>query len=381
MRILLVTEYSPYQTDIGSRQRSNFLWRSLQTAGEVDVLLLRQEAHVSMSAATDGRSIAEGTYRLLPLGLKKYTPDVELGRLLRGHLDLGSYDLICARYLGPISKLVLPADVPTIVDLDDIGYTYASGGPAVPRLTAALKARVKHFLEQRAVRRYSRFWFLSERDRARMPDLPGSVLPNIPIPPRTAPVFSSSGATILLVGALWYPPNKAGVERFLANCWPAIREKVPEARLRLVGQAPEAQRDIWNTYPGVEAPGFVPDLDAEYAGAAFTVAPIYFGGGSNIKVLESLAHGRTCVTTRFSLGGFVPNLNGRDDIIATAGDDEMTAECIRLLRDPVAREPLARHGNAVVTRVYGFEAFRSAVLAQVSAVRRSGDSAGAAPAS
>jgi len=368
MRILFITEYSPFETDIGSRQRSNFLLRALQTAGDVDVLILRQAPHVSVSPPADGRLVAEATYRLLPLGLKKYATDAKLSHSLAAHVNLRTYDVICARYLGPISKLALPADVPTIVDLDDIGYTYAAGGPVLPRLAAAVKATVKHLLEKRAVRRYTRFWFLSERDRARFPQLPGGVLPNIPIPPRVPPNFASSGATILLVGALWYPPNKKGIERFLTNCWPSIRSQVPSARLRLVGQSPEAQRDIWNAVPGVEAPGFVPDLDATYAEAAFTIAPIYFGGGSNIKVLEALAHGRTCVTTRFSLGGFLPHLNGKDDIVATAGDDEMIGHCIRLLREPAARESLARNGNALVKAVYSFEAFKAAVLGQLPTV-------------
>ena len=49
--------------------------------------------------------------------------------------------------------------------------------------------------------------------------------------------------------------------------------------------------------PNVEVSGFVQDLPPVYERAAFTVAPIYWGGGTKIKVLESLAYGRTCVAS------------------------------------------------------------------------------------
>ena len=116
---------------------------------------------------------------------------------------------------------------------------------------------------------------------------------------------------------------------------------------------------------GVEATGFVPDVAAEYACAAFTVAPIYSGGGSNIKVLESLAQARACVTTAYCLERFQPHFGGTGDIVATADDAAMVQSCIELLREPERRETLARAGQKIVMAQFNYDAFRRVVHEQV----------------
>jgi glycosyltransferase involved in cell wall biosynthesis len=135
--------------------------------------------------------------------------------------------------------------------------------------------------------------------------------------------------------------------------------------LSIIGGAPPADRQRWASVAGVEAPGFVRDLAGAYAGAAFTIAPVHAGGGSNIKVLESLAMGRACVTTTYCLEGLRPHFDGRNDILAASGDAAMTAACVRLLREPALREALARRGRAIVEERFSYATFRSAVHEQV----------------
>jgi glycosyltransferase involved in cell wall biosynthesis len=183
-------------------------------------------------------------------------------------------------------------------------------------------------------------------------------------------VFSSDGATVLFVGQLTYPPNLNGVERFLTRVWPRVLGNVPEARLRLVGSAPVRDRQRWEAHPHVEAPGFVDDLEAAYKDSTFSIAPLYTGGGSSIKVLESLAHGRTCVTTNFSLDTFRPHFDGRNDVLAASKDAEMADHCVNLLQDPKRRETLAMAGNKIVNSAFGYQQFRRAVRNQVEHVLR-----------
>ena len=57
------------------------------------------------------------------------------------------------------------------------------------------------------------------------------------------------------------------------------------------------QRLRWEAIDGVQPVGYVDDLADEYRRCAFTVAPIFEGAGTKIKVLESLAFGRACLTT------------------------------------------------------------------------------------
>jgi hypothetical protein len=82
---------------------------------------------------------------------------------------------------------------------------------------------------------------------------------------------------------------------------------------------------------------------------------------SNIKILESLAHGRTCVTTTFSLRALRPHFDGRHDILAADNDVEMVNHCLDLLRNPERRECLARAGSKIVESAFSHAVFQGSV--------------------
>ena len=98
----------------------------------------------------------------------------------------------------------------------------------------------------------------------------------------------------LFVGAV-NPPNVDALDWLLAEIWPRVRRRSPDARLRVVGRVAERAGVPWPE--GAEAVGFVEDLAAEYAGAAVVLAPIRFGSGVKIKLVEGLAQGLPGVAT------------------------------------------------------------------------------------
>jgi polysaccharide biosynthesis protein PslH len=293
-------------------------------------------------------------------------------RALNESIDFASYDIVCGRHLGPISRLEVPSGVPTIVDLDDLNYSYSAAGFGIDVLRASAKSFVRRFLERRALRRFSAFWFVSERDRIQHSELPGFVLPNIPISTPAEPPEQSASNRILFVGALWYGPNRAGIERFLIKSWPTIRATVPDATLRLVGGAPVEDRKMWSTIEGVEAAGFVDYLDAEYREAALCIAPIHSGGGSNIKVLEALANGRACVTTEFCRAAFAPFFDQSDTLAVGRTSREIADLCVTLLQNRKVRAAFAREGHQVVRKHFNPSVFRQAVSTAITEVAGTG---------
>ena len=174
--------------------------------------------------------------------------------LLTNALSIDTYDVIVSRSLAPIAKLILPKTIATVVDLDDVYYRHS---PLLGYGRELVWPRTKAWLKQSAIDRqmprYPGFFFVSDRDRNRYSALRGAVLPNVPlgIPPSVD--FKSSGNTILFVGSLWYPPNRQGVDRFLALSWPAVRKAVPDVKLVLAGAVDHAVRAKWNQFPGVTA--------------------------------------------------------------------------------------------------------------------------------
>ena len=96
---------------------------------------------------------------------------------------------------------------------------------------------------------------------------------------------------------------------------------------------------------GAAALGFVDDLAAELARARAVVVPLWQGGGTRLKVLESLAAARPVAGT--SLGvegvGFEQGVHG---LVADAPAD-LGRACAALLRDPVRSASLAAAGRAL----------------------------------
>jgi glycosyltransferase involved in cell wall biosynthesis len=363
-RILLVSPASPFAPQSGAQQRTALLYEALQTLGQVDVMLLEPTAEGSHLAVAKDGVRAHGFWHQYPLGIGKFQPDAALNKALQAAgVDLGEYRLIVSRYLNPLSKLHIPPGVRTLVDLDDWGYHYA---PARLSLAAQLKSTFALRLATRQLPRFDAFFFVSARDQAGHPALRSAILPNIPFNPPAQPFPQTDSKTLLFVGSLWYGPNRQGIDRFLQRSWPAIKRVQPQARLLLAGAASPELRRGWETHPDVSAPGFVDDLTAAYRDAAFTIAPIHSGGGTNIKILESLAYGRACVTTPHSADGFKSGL--ADAGLGIARDDAHFARlCLDWLNDMPGRRNEAEHGHARLEKHYTRALFAERV-AQLSSV-------------
>ena len=191
MRILLITPLLPLAAGSGSQQRTYFLWKALGEIGQVDILVVTPRNTVSFEGNTPQTRVTEvvwpGSERLL----RKLVISKSLTRAVTRVVDLTSYDVICGRYLYPISMIALPSGIPTVVDLDDYGFNYdglTGSWFDWSKLKAAGKSWLRLRLEQRAMRRFRRFWFVTDH-AARRSDLPGGVLRNIPRLPERLPGF------------------------------------------------------------------------------------------------------------------------------------------------------------------------------------------------
>ena len=123
------------------------------------------------------------------------------------------------------------------------------------------------------------------------------------------PYAGSHGSRmILFMGAFRYRPNLEGIQLFLEKVYPALRQKVPELQLCLLGgrDALEIAAPIGSfKMPGVTVYNPVSDVRAFIRRSAATINPIYGNRGSSIKLIESLAAGRVCVSTSEGARGFL----------------------------------------------------------------------------
>lgn len=169
---------------------------------------------------------------------------------------------------------------------------------------------------------------------------PNGVDPELLAVPDTPP----GGERVLFFGHLGYAPNVIGVERFLADGWPAVAGARPEARLRIVGPAaPASLSRRADASAGVEVAGFVDDIAAELADASAVIVPIWQGGGTRLKVLEAMAAARPIVGTPLGVEG----IGFRDGEHGLLGHDPaaLAAALVRVLSEPELARALGRAGR------------------------------------
>lgn len=264
---------------------------------------------------------------------------------------------VMGQYAADLASLA-GSSVPRVLDHYDPGAAAAReawrSAHGLARAAAGFDWLAWERFERRVVRGMSAVVALTERDREAMqrfaPGIPivtiplGSELPEHPLSP-----VGEEPPRVLFVGSFRHPPNVDAAVRLLRRIFPAIRERVPAARLELVGEAlPEDLRR--EAAPGVEARGWVESVVPYLNRAAVVVAPLEQGGGMRVKVLEALAAGKALVASRRALAGLdgvVDRTGGRQGAALIGHTDaEITEAVISLLENPEERAALAARARA-----------------------------------
>lgn len=124
--------------------------------------------------------------------------------------------------------------------------------------------------------------------------------------------------------------------------------------------------------PGVEVVGFVDRLEDEYRKARLTICTQFEGGGTKIKILESLAYGRPIVVTPHAHRGYEVALpNGQCLLVANNGA-QISNACLRLMNDADLAGALAAMGADAVRRYFSYPRFMELVSMGIESALRHG---------
>lgn len=151
---------------------------------------------------------------------------------------------------------------------------------------------------------------------------------------------------VLFVGGFTYPPNREGMDWFLAEVWPLVEHRVPRAELHIVGDAGHA---TYGTGAGaVHVHDRVGDLTPLLATASISVAPLLAGTGSRLKILESWAHGVPVVSTSIGASGL--NAHPGENILIADTAHDFADAIAQLLDDPRLATRIAAKGLETFVR-------------------------------
>jgi glycosyltransferase involved in cell wall biosynthesis len=152
----------------------------------------------------------------------------------------------------------------------------------------------------------------------------------------------------LFTGTMSYSPNYQGGEWLVERVWPLVREKLPDARLDIVGKDPPSRLAAVDGCDGITVAGFVPSMKPWFAAAQVVVVPIRTGAGIRVKIIEALAAGRPVVST--SLGTEGLGLETGRHLLVEDDEQAFADAVVGLLADPQERARLAREGRARAER-------------------------------
>jgi glycosyltransferase involved in cell wall biosynthesis len=151
---------------------------------------------------------------------------------------------------------------------------------------------------------------------------------------------------LLFIGNYEYGPNVDAVEWALDEIMPRVWALSPTVRFAIGGFGlPESWRERWPD-PRIEWVGFVPDLRALQASASMFFAPLRQGGGSKLKILESLAAGLPVVTTAQGVSGLAVT-NG-EHYLGSEDADGLARQIASNIQCPVILAKIGEAGRAYV---------------------------------
>ena len=151
------------------------------------------------------------------------------------------------------------------------------------------------------------------------------------------------------IGSMNWMPNEEGIRWFINEVLPKTIEKVPTFVYHLAGRnMPEWLTTLNN--PNVDVIGEVPDAKAFVAENDVAIVPLLAGSGIRIKIIESMAMGKTIITTRVGAEGI---LYDEEVNIIIAENKAKMVEAIRSINEnPQIAERIGREARKLVENTY-----------------------------
>lgn len=172
--------------------------------------------------------------------------------------------------------------------------------------------------------------------------------------------------TLIFSGHMGYLPNEHAVLRFTADIFPLIKREIPEANFVIVGKQPSlCVRALGKKDDSITVTGFVEDVRPYLCCNAVYIAPINFGSGTRIKILEAMAMQMAVVSTSMGCEGLDVE-SGKNILIADSPADFAKA-VVRLIEQPRLRQDLGLQARALVEEKYDWQEIAKA---QDAAYRR-----------
>ncbi len=174
---------------------------------------------------------------------------------------------------------------------------------------------------------------------------------------------------LVYTGALTYYVNLDAMKFFISQVLPGIVRQRPQAKLLMAGRLDGVPVHELPKSPAAAHAGYQKDIRPFVASGWVSVVPERIGGGTRIKVIESMALGTPVIATKWATAG-LDVTHGRD-ILCSDDPAELAQHTINLMRDANLRTTLSHNARKLVEAKYNwrvigeqFEAFIERTIAR-----------------
>ena len=376
MKVLFLSRWYPFPPDNGSKLRIFHLLRQLAQEHTVDLVSFTSEPLDPQR--TDAmyylcRNVWTANYRsFAPGGLASLagffsprprsvvaTYSSELDVLAKTAVENESYDLVIASQIdmAPYAlNLNIPARLLEEIELTTIWEHYALRRNPFKRLRALLTWRKTRRYVRGLIKKYDVCTVVSEEEHQRLQKIAPKmkniyVLPNgVDMVQMQADYGEPEEDTLIYTGALTYSANFDAMQYFLTEIFPRIQAGRRNVRLYITGKTDGVRLDRLPENDAVTYTGYLKDIRPRVATSWVNVVPLRMGGGTRLKILESLALGTPVVATTKGAEGL--QLRAGEDYLRADSPAAFADAVLRVLQHKEMRDSLAASGRSKVAAMY-----------------------------
>lgn len=161
--------------------------------------------------------------------------------------------------------------------------------------------------------------------------------------------------TLVFAGSLRWYPNLSGLEYFVNQVWPRLKQQRPQIRLYIAGRDPaESFLRLVQYDPSITVVPNPDDIRPWVARGWVFICPILDGGGTRLKILDALSQSKAVVSTTIGCEGL--QVTPGENILVADSPNDFAGEVLRVLASSELRQRLGSAGRALVVRQYDWRA-------------------------
>lgn len=377
MKILFLSRWFPYPVNNGSKLRIYNLLRGLSKHHDVTLLSFADQPDVSPEAPELQSTCSEvhvvpwrefdphsRNARLGLLGLKPRfltdTYSAEMENTIRSLISRKGFNLVIASQLSMASYHESFGGLPALFEEVELGLFHdgaAYAGGFLKRLRLSLTwSKLRTYLS-RLLDSFRSCTVVSARERhlfeSHFPRHKWkiSVIPNcINVEEYESLGVEPKSNQLIFSGPFRYHANYEAMQWFVGEVFRKVLEQVPDARLLITGD--HAGQPL-PPAPNVTLTGYVADIKSLMASSWVSIAPLQSGGGTRLKILESMAVGTPVVSTTKGAEGL--DATPGEHLLIGDSPDEFADNVIQVLKEKKLRSQLSVQGNRLVKEKYNWK--------------------------